>query len=133
MKIPTTHSKAILKDQSGFILATVVVMTLILSVVILSFMSLSASQSISGQSVVDEIVAEQFALGEFHRYHQYRFNDCQACPDGDCQNCPGREGASAPPIQESINSKTFSITFGQTDGVDGIMNEADEVETQVTY
>jgi len=111
------------KNESGFILATVVIMTLILSVVILSFMSLGASQSISGQGVVDEIVAEQLAIGEFHRNHQYRFKDCQAC-GGNCANCSH--------IQANLNGKSFTPTIVAS-APSGAMNDTTPIQASINF
>ena len=112
--------------ESGFILATVIILTLILSVVILSFMSLSASQTISGQGVVDEIIAEQLAIGQFHRYHHNRFDNCSGCPTpGDCSSCQYN------PISIP-GGKTYTPSFVTTNTTVA-PNDTDSVLTTVSY
>ena len=115
-------------NQSGFILATVILFILILTVVAISIMSLNVSQTTSGQSVVDTIKAEQLAIGAFYQHHQLRMKNCPNPPcttAGDCTTCS--------PNPTPLDFKTFNIVVNDGGVVGSNLNDTRNIDVDVYY
>ena len=68
--------RQLMKNESGIILATVIIISLVLSLVAVSLMQINVSQFKTGRSVVDSIKAEQLSVGKFYQYQQRRIESC---------------------------------------------------------
>lgn len=111
MKIPPR-----IKNESGVILVTVVILIIILSIVTIGIMSLNVSQVKTAASVVDTITAEQLATGIFYQDYQRRI-----------------DGQGTLPSNMIIGKKTYTITR-TTDVVTGnSTNNTNQVQFDITY
>jgi len=116
-------------DESGFILATVILLTLVLTVITISILSLNVSQTLTGQSVVDDIKAEQLALGSFYKYQQLKLDNCPNPPctiAGNCLSCPN-------PSAISLDQKQFSIVVNEIGAAGSNFNDTDAIDVDVYY
>ncbi len=111
----------LLKNESGMILVTVILLVITLSVVAIGIMSLNISQASSSKSVVDSVIAEQLATGLFYQQYQQKFDGGTATlsntvvittPDGD---------------------RTYTITRGETQGSASTPNSTNQLQINVTY
>lgn len=112
MKIPSS-----MKNESGVILVTVIVLTFILAIVAIGIMSLNVSQVKTATSVVDAIKAEQLATGIFYQDYQRRI-----------------DGLPAPPSSQqiTIGAKTYTVTR-TADITVGTPNNTNQIQFNITY
>ena len=104
-------------DESGFILATVILLTLVLTVITISILSLNVSQTLTGQSVVDDIKAEQLALGSFYKYQQLRLKNDNSLPNAIV----------------NLDQKQFSIVVNEIGAAGSNFNDTDAIDVDVYY
>ncbi len=105
-----------LKNESGVILVTTVILTIVLSIVAIGIMSLNVSQIKTASSVVDTIRAEELATGIFYQDYQRRV-----------------DGVGNSPASISIAGRTYSITRQPDIVAPGAQNFTNQVRFDITY
>ncbi len=106
-----------LKNESGVILVTVIILVMVLSIVAIGIMSLNVSQIKTSTSVVQTIQAEQLATGLFYQDYQRR--------------AQGQGTSPSSPI--TVGTTVYSITRS-TDIVAGNnFYNTNQVQINITY
>lgn len=108
----------LIKNKSGVILVTVVILTIILSIVTIGIMSLNVSQVKTASSVVDTIKTEQLATGLFYQDYQRRIDGL---------------GETSRPTNIIVGSKIYTIT--RTTDINGGVNNnnTNQIQFNITY
>ncbi len=106
-----------LKNESGIILVTVIILIMILSIVAIGVLSLNVSQLKTSSSVVDTIKAEQLATGLFYQDYQRRLDGTGTIP--------------ASPI--TIDGKAYTITRDADTAAGPNYNDTQRVRINITY
>ena len=104
-----------LKNESGVILITVIVLIMILSIVAIGVMSLNVSQIKTASSVVDTIKAEVLATGLFYQDYQRRI-----------------DGSGSSPTSIAIGGKTYNITRSTDTNGTG-PNNTNQLQINISY
>lgn len=110
-------TSAKLKNESGVILVTVIIVTMILSVVTIGLMSLSRSQVTTASSVVSTIQAEMLATGLFYQDYQNRI-------DGNTATLP---------TSITVGTKNYTVTRTTDTAGSSSQNFANQVQFNITY
>ncbi|MCB9771976.1 MAG: hypothetical protein H6754_05445 [Candidatus Omnitrophica bacterium] len=105
-----------LKNDSGIILVTVVILVLVLSIVAIGVMGLNVSQVKTASSVVDTIKAEQLATGLLFQDHQRKI-----------------DGTGTTPTSITIGSTTYAINRSETAGSGATPNNANQIQFNISY
>ncbi len=111
MRIPL-----VLKNESGVILVTVIVLVIVLSIVAIGIMSLNVSQIKTASRVVDTIRAEELATGLFYQDYQRRV-----------------DGVGTSPGYVDIGSKRYTVTRASDTIAGNAQNFTNQVQFNITY